>query len=63
MLNGKWDFVEPMDTAQLPLFELLGTPDDHKDHIVFDASHSPLPRNQVIQASLVWLDKYLGLAE
>lgn len=63
MLNGKWDFLEPMDTAQLPLFDLLGTPDDHKEHIVFDASHSPLPRNQVIQASLAWLDKYLGLAE
>jgi dienelactone hydrolase len=60
MLNGEWDFLEPVDTAQIPLFELFGTPAKDKDHILFEAGHSPLPRNQVTQATLKWLDKYLG---
>lgn len=60
MLNGEWDFLEPVNTAQNPLFELFGTPQANKKHQVFDAGHSPLPRNQVIQATLEWLDKYLG---
>ncbi len=30
MLNGEWDFLEPVDTAQTPLFELLGTPAEDK---------------------------------
>jgi tRNA A-37 threonylcarbamoyl transferase component Bud32/predicted esterase len=60
MLNGEYDFLEPVETAQKPLFDLFGTPDEHKDHIIFDAGHSSLPRNQVVQATLAWLDKYFG---
>ena len=29
MLNGKYDFFFPYETAQLPYLELLGTPDEH----------------------------------
>jgi dienelactone hydrolase len=62
MLNGRHDFIEPVDTAQRPLFELLGTPDSDKRHVIFEgAGHtSNLPRTEMIAEILGWLDRYLG---
>ena len=62
MLNGRHDFIEPVDTAQRPLFELLGTPESDKRHIIFEgAGHtSNLPRTEMIAEILGWLDRYLG---
>ena len=59
MLNGKYDFVFPLETAQKPLFRLLGSPDGQKSHILYDTDHN-LPRNEMIKETLNWLDKYLG---
>jgi hypothetical protein len=53
--------VLPLEEAQKPLFERLGTPAEHKRHVVFDAGHAAdYPRGQVIREVLGWLDKYLG---
>ena len=61
MLNGRHDFVEPVETAQIPLFELFGTPPADKKHVVFEeAGHWPLPRTRATSETLEWLDKYLG---
>ncbi len=62
MLNGRHDFIEPVETAQEPLFELLGTPDSDKKHIIFEeAGHTDnLPRSKMIREILGWLDQYLG---
>jgi hypothetical protein len=44
----------------VPLFKLLGTPAEHKRHVVFEgAGHVP-PRIEVIRETLGWLDRYLG---
>jgi dienelactone hydrolase len=59
MLNGRYDSFFPYQTAQLPMFKLLGTPEEHKRHIIYDTGHN-IPRNQLIKESLEWLDKYLG---
>ena len=59
MLNGRYDSFFPYETSQVPMFELLGTPEEHKDHLVYDVGHV-IPRNQLIKESLEWLDKYLG---
>jgi formylglycine-generating enzyme required for sulfatase activity/dienelactone hydrolase/predicted Ser/Thr protein kinase len=59
MLNGRYDSIFPYETAQLPMFKLLGTPGEHKRQILYDTGHS-IPRDQVIKESLAWLDKYLG---
>jgi dipeptidyl aminopeptidase/acylaminoacyl peptidase len=59
MINGRYDFDEPYETLQLPLFRLLGTPAGHKRHVVLDSGHVP-PRNDTIRESLAWLDHYLG---
>ncbi len=62
MLNGRHDFYFPLETSQRPLFELLGTPPEHKRHVLFDMSHMP-PRNSTVKETLSWLDEYLGPVE
>jgi len=59
MLNGRSDFFYPVETAQEPLFRLLGTRAEDKRHVVFESGHV-LPRNEVIRETLDWLDRYLG---
>jgi predicted Ser/Thr protein kinase/predicted esterase len=59
MLNGRYDSSFPYQTAQLPMFKLLGTPEGHKRQILYDTGHN-IPRNQLIKECLEWLDKYLG---
>ena len=58
ILNGELDFFFPPETSQRPLFELLGTPAEHKKRLVFPGGHS-VPRTEMIKESLLWLDRYL----
>jgi formylglycine-generating enzyme required for sulfatase activity/tRNA A-37 threonylcarbamoyl transferase component Bud32/dienelactone hydrolase len=57
MLNGRYDFFFPMETAQVPMFRLLGTPADRKRYVVEDGSHF-VPRARLIQETLAWLDRW-----
>ena len=57
MLNGKFDNL--FETGIKPLFDLLGTPAEHKQLKVYDTDHIP-PRSEFIKETLAWLDKYLG---
>jgi hypothetical protein len=41
------------------MYELLGTPDEHKELKVYETDHF-IPRNEVIKETLAWLDRYLG---
>jgi dienelactone hydrolase len=59
MLNGEYDFFFPVETAQKPMFELLGTPPEHKRYEVYPGAHS-LPRTEAMAQLLGWLDTYLG---
>jgi eukaryotic-like serine/threonine-protein kinase len=59
MINGEHDIVFPLETAQKPLFDLLGTAPAHKRHYTSPASHV-VPRNELIKETLDWLDRYLG---
>jgi len=59
MLNGRYDFETPFETAQRPLFDLLGSPAEHKQHTVFEKGHA-LPVEDVARPILPWLDRYLG---
>lgn len=62
MINGKDDSVFPYETAQLPLFNLLGTPPDKKKHVLFPGGHSiAWEHHEAYYAQIVaWLDQYLG---
>ncbi len=61
MVNGRYDYVFSLDRAQIPLFQMLGTPAADKSHIVLDTPHDVTGRRpELIQTVLDWLDKYLG---
>ena len=59
MVNGEFDPIFPLETHQKPMFELLGTPSEHKRHYYTPAAHR-VPRNVRIREVLNWFDKYLG---
>ena len=59
MINGRFDFMIPLETCQEPLFRLLGAAQQDKRHVLFDTGHSP-PQLPVMKEALDWLDHYLG---
>jgi eukaryotic-like serine/threonine-protein kinase len=60
MLNGRYDFVGPLETAQRPLFRLLATPPANKRHVLFESGHAGYPIRDLMKEILDWLDRYLG---
>ena len=64
MINGRYDYLFPHETSQVPMFETLGTPPEDKRHVVFNTAHNTYGhRNEVIREILDWLDRYLGPVE
>jgi dienelactone hydrolase len=59
MLNGQYDHYFPVETAQRPMFRLLGTPPDRKRLVISEGGHF-VPRTQLVKEALDWLDRYLG---
>jgi dipeptidyl aminopeptidase/acylaminoacyl peptidase len=59
MLNGRYDYAFTLEGNQLPLYRLLGAPENDKRQVVFDAGHD-LPQTETIKEVLAWLDRYLG---
>ena len=60
MINGRKDFGAPVETSIQPMFDLLGTPAEHKRLVLLEGGHVPAEPNAVIRAVLDWLDLYLG---
>jgi dienelactone hydrolase len=60
MINGRYDVIFPYETHQVPMFELLGTPPEHKVHYVTPAAHL-VPQDDLFRLTFDWFDKYLGL--
>ncbi|MEO6238090.1 MAG: protein kinase [Vicinamibacterales bacterium] len=60
MVNGRFDFSNPVETMQRPLFDLLGTPPADKRHEVLEGGHIPVRMHDVIRVILDWYDRYLG---
>lgn len=59
MLNGELDFFFPLEHSQRPMFDLLGTPPEHKRRVSYPRGHS-LPKQELIRESVAWLDRYFG---
>ena len=57
MMNGKYDRY--IDVLIKPTIDLLGTPRENKQLILYETDHIP-PRVEYIKEILTWLDKYLG---
>jgi formylglycine-generating enzyme required for sulfatase activity/dienelactone hydrolase len=62
MLNGRDDFTFPIETSQLPMFKLLGTPDADKRHVLYDGGHV-FPFARIMKDTLDWFDHYFGAVE
>ena len=59
MLNGRFDYIFPLESSQEPMYRLLGTPKEQKRHVLYDTGHD-IPRAGIIKETLDWLDRYLG---
>ena len=59
MLHGKYDTVLPYETSIKPMFDLMGTPAEHKKLKLYETDHIA-PKNDFIKEILAWLDRYLG---
>ncbi|MHC4117727.1 MAG: protein kinase domain-containing protein [Planctomycetota bacterium] len=64
MINGTDDTVFPYEQAQIPLFNLLGTPETHKKHVIFPGGHSIFweYHKKCDEEIVKWLDEHLGPA-
>jgi len=61
MINGRSDFLCPLESSQIPLFRALGTPAKDKTHVLLEGGHAtPVAQPDLIKAYLDWLDQYLG---
>jgi hypothetical protein len=54
--------IFPLESGQKPYFHFLGTPPEHKRHVVLVGGHYVIgqQRSQVVREVLDWLDRYLG---
>lgn len=63
MVNGRYDSILPVETAQDPMFQLWGTPAADRRHVILPSGHSvnsPEVWNDTTREVLSWLDRYLG---
>jgi dienelactone hydrolase len=61
ILNGRYDYLFPHETSQVPMFDWLGTVPEDKKHVVFETAHSMHGyRHEMMREVLDWLDRYLG---
>lgn len=61
MINGRFDFVLPLETQQKPMFRSFGTPERDKRHVILDTTHyAMVARSEVVREVLGWFDTYLG---
>ena len=65
MVNGSEDVLMPLKTTQIPLYELLGTAKEHKEHKLYLGGHGMYGMfyKQIRGDVLGWLDRYLGPVE
>jgi eukaryotic-like serine/threonine-protein kinase len=59
MINGRYDFVMPLETGQQPLLRLLGSPAAEKRQVLLESGHD-LPWTPLFKETLDWLDQHLG---
>jgi dienelactone hydrolase len=61
MVNGRYDFIFPLETSVQPFFRLLATPQKDKRLVLLNVGHNVVAnRVEVMRETLDWLDRYLG---
>jgi dienelactone hydrolase len=59
VLNGRDDYIFPVETSQKPFFNAIGTAPEHKRHVLYDWGHA-INLYQAHPDIAEWLDRYLG---
>ncbi|MDH4047719.1 MAG: SUMF1/EgtB/PvdO family nonheme iron enzyme [Gammaproteobacteria bacterium] len=59
MMVGRYDSIVDQEASAKPLFDLIGTPEEHKVLKIYETDHIP-PKSEYISEMLAWLDLYLG---
>jgi dienelactone hydrolase len=59
MMVGRYDSILDHESMAKPMFEMIGTPDEHKVLKIYETDHIP-PKSAYIAEILQWLDLYLG---
>jgi dienelactone hydrolase len=59
MMSGKYDTLIGFENSAMPMFELLGTPEEHKKIVAYPTDHIP-PKAEYVRETLDWLDSYFG---
>ena len=59
MMVGRYDSILDHEASAKPLFDLIGTPEEHKSLKIYETDHIP-PKSEYISEILAWLDLYLG---
>jgi pimeloyl-ACP methyl ester carboxylesterase len=59
LINGRNDFSVSLE-AQHRLWELLGTPPEHKKRVTLEGGHVPNDFNRFVREAIDWYDRYLG---
>lgn len=59
MMVGRYDTLVDHESSAKPMFELIGTPGEHKLLKIYETDHIP-PKSEYIAEILAWLDLYLG---
>jgi pimeloyl-ACP methyl ester carboxylesterase len=59
LFNGEFDSIVPLERSARPFFQMLGTPEPDKRHVIAPGGHF-VPRERLIRETLDWLDQYLG---
>ena len=60
MMSGEYDSTYPLETAALPFFDYLSTPDANKRHVIASGGHL-ISSVDLTRETLDWLDRYLGV--
>jgi len=59
MMSGRYDTLIGYENSARPMFELLGTPEEHKTIKAYPTDHIP-PKAEYVREILDWLDTYFG---
>ncbi len=60
MVGGRYDFQNPLETSQRPLFERLGSAPGDKAHFLFEGGHVAPRQQEIMGVVLDWFDRHLG---
>jgi dipeptidyl aminopeptidase/acylaminoacyl peptidase len=60
IVNGRNDFIFPLEVSQRPLYRFLGTPEKDKRLALLEGGHAQPNSKEMIRETLDWFDRYLG---